>query len=112
VAQIQSQTLQREKDATILMKGMQPSGQPSAGTVAAAPAQTKLAPPADPKEVLLLASIPVTDNDLAALAADRARVVRAYLLAAGKVEASRLFLAENQTGSVRSDGSRAYLQFR
>ena len=112
VAQIQSETLQRKKDATILMNGLRPSGQPAAGTVAAAPAQTKLAPPADPKEVLLLASIPVADSDFAALATDRARVVRAYLLATGKVEASRLFLAENQTGGVRSDGSRAYLQFR
>jgi hypothetical protein len=112
VAQIQSQTLQRKKDATILMNGMQPSGQPSSSTITAVPAQTKLAPPADPKEVLLLASIPVTDNDFAALATDRARVVRAYLLATGKVEAARLFLAENRTGGVRSDGSRVYLQFR
>jgi hypothetical protein len=35
-----------------------------------------------------------------------------YLLQTGKVEAARLFLAENQTGGVRSDGSRAYLEFR
>jgi hypothetical protein len=112
VAQIQSETSQRKKDATILMNGLQPSGQPASSTVTAAPVLTRLAAPADPMEVLLLASIPVTDNDLAALAADRAKVVRAYLLATGKVEASRLFMAENQTGGVRSDGSRAYLQFR
>ena len=63
-------------------------------------------------EVLLVASIPVTDNDFEALVSERAKAVRAYLLASGKVEASRLFLAENQTGGVRSDGSRVYLQFR
>jgi hypothetical protein len=32
--------------------------------------------------------------------------------ATGKVEVARLFLTENQTGGVRSDGSRVYLQFR
>jgi hypothetical protein len=112
VAQIKSQTTQLEKGATMLMKGSQSSVQKSSSTVAAAPSPSKLAPPADPMEVLLLATIPVTDSDLATLAADRAKAVRAYLLATGKVEASRLFLAENQTGGVRSDGSRAYLQFR
>ncbi len=63
-------------------------------------------------EVVLVASIPVTDNDFEALVSERAKAVRAYILATGKVEAKRLFLAENQTGGVRSDGSRAYLQFR
>ena len=29
----------------------------------------------------------------------------------GQVEDTRLFLTENQTGGVRSDGSRVYLQF-
>jgi hypothetical protein len=112
VAQIKSQTTQLEKGATMLMKGSQSSVQKSSNTVAAAPSPSKLAPPADPMEVLLLATIPVTDSDLATLAADRAKAVRAYLLATGKVEASRLFFSENQTGGVRSDGSRAYLQFR
>jgi len=112
VAQIQSQSPQMEKGATILMNGLPPSTQASSGAVATAPGQMKLAPPADPKEVLLLSTIPVTESDLETLATDRARVVRAYLLATGKVEASRLFMAENQTGGVRSDGSRAYLQFR
>ena len=67
---------------------------------------------ADPKEILLLATIPVTDGDFEALASDRAKAVRAYILQTGKVEATRLFLAENQTGGVRPDGSRVYLQFR
>ena len=59
-----------------------------------------------------MAAIPVTDGDFEALASERAKAVRAYLLQTGKVEAGRLFLTENQTGGVRSDGSRAYLQFR
>lgn len=42
------------------------------------------------------------------------RIVEHLVVCAGKlaVEAARLFLAENQTGGVRSDGSRFYLQFR
>jgi hypothetical protein len=111
-AQIQSQTPQIEKGATILMKGSQLSVQKSSSNVAAALPPSKLAPPADPMEVLLLMTIPVTDSDFETLASDRAKAVRAYLLATGKVAASRLFLAESQTGGVRSDGSRAYLQFR
>ncbi len=107
MAQIQSRSPKVQKDVTILMNSLHPSS-----TVAAAPASPKLAPPADPLEVLLLASIPVTDNDFEALATERAKAVRAYILSTGKVEASRLFLTENQTGGVRSDGSRAYLQFR
>ncbi|HEV2436708.1 MAG TPA: DUF748 domain-containing protein [Verrucomicrobiae bacterium] len=112
VAQIKSNTPRIEKAATILMKGTTlpaPSGSKAA---AAAPAPAKLPPIADPKEAVLVASIPVTDNDFEALVSERARAVRAYILATGKVDAKRLFLAENQTGGVRSDGSRAYLQFR
>jgi len=45
------------------------------------------------------------------LAAERAKAVQAYLLQSGKVEASRLFLKEDENG-LRSDGSRVYLQFR
>jgi hypothetical protein len=74
--------------------------------------QTKLVPPPGPMEAVLLATFPVGASDLETLAADRAKAVRAYILATGKVEAARLFLTENQTGGVRRDGSRAYLQFR
>ena len=63
-------------------------------------------------EVLLLATIPVSDSDLETLATRRAKAVRAYILQTGKVEDTRLFLTENQTGGVRSDGSRVYLQFQ
>ena len=112
VAQIKSKTPKIQKDATILMKGLPASAQPAAGTITTTPSELKLPPITDPMEVLLLASIPVTDNDFEALVSERAKAVRAYILATGKVEAKRLFLAENQTGGVRSDGSRAYLQFR
>ena len=63
-------------------------------------------------EALLVALIPVREADLATLAAERAKTVQTYLLQTGKVEAARLFLTDDQTGGVRSDGSRAYLQFR
>ena len=68
--------------------------------------------PSDPMEIVLLATFPVTDADFQALADERAKAVRAYLLSHGKVEADRLFLAENQTGGVKSEGSRVYLQFQ
>ena len=74
--------------------------------------QTKPAAPADPMDALLLIAIPVSDGDFEVLASDRAKAVRAYILQTGKVEAARLFLTENQTGGLRSDGSRVYLQFR
>jgi hypothetical protein len=74
--------------------------------------QTKLVPLPDPMEAVLLATIPVSQSDLEALAASRAKAVQAYLLQTGKVEASRLFLKESRAEGVRSDGSRVYLQFR
>ena len=112
VAQLRSKTPKLDKGATILAKGVPPPAQPVPGAVAASSSQLQLPPVADPTEVVLLASIPVTDNDFEALASDRAKAVRAYILATGKVQGTRLFLAQNQTGGVRSDGSRAYLQFR
>jgi hypothetical protein len=110
-AQIKPSSAEPEKGATILMKSP-PADASKSSQAAAASSHAQVAPPSDPKEVLLLASIPITDNDFAALAADRAKAVRAYILATGKVEAGRIFLTENKTGGVRSDGSRAYLQFR
>jgi hypothetical protein len=110
-AQIPSRPRKTEKGATRLMQRSSATA-PKSSNVAAISNQTKPAAPADPMEALLLAGIPITDNDLETLASDRAKAVRAYILQTGKVEAARLFLAENQTGGVRSDGSRAYLQFR
>jgi len=57
-------------------------------------------------------SINITDNDFRALADERAKVVRDYLIQNGKVEPERIFLAEGQGETVRSQGARAYLQFR
>ena len=108
-AQIKASSAEMEKGATILMKG--PSDVASKSTRAVASSHARIAP-SDPKEMLLLASIPITDDDFAVLVSDRAKAVRAYILATGKVEAGRIFLTENKTGGVRSDGSRAYLQFR
>src|SRR5208282_4673380 len=98
-----------EKGATKLMKsGRTAKAQPAAS----AGYQTKLVPPPDPMEAVLLATFPIGESDLETLAASRAKAVRAYLLQTGKVEAARLFLKEDQTAGLRSDGSRVYLQFR
>jgi hypothetical protein len=112
VAQISARKPETKKGATLLMQTTPVSTPDTSTNATAVPAQSKLAPPADPMEVLLLATIPVSDDDLQTLATGRAKAVRAYILQTGKVEDARLFLTENQTGSVRSDGSRVYLQFQ
>lgn len=111
VAQLNSRNATVKKGAELLMKGA-PASTSSSTNSAAVAAQSKLVPPADPMEALLLATIPISDNDLENLADERAKAVRAYVLQSGKVEDSRLFLTENQTGGVRSDGSHVYLQFQ
>ena len=63
-------------------------------------------------EAVLLATFPVTDADLATLAANRAKAVQTYLIETGKVEASRIFLKAGGVDALRRDGSRAYLQFQ
>jgi hypothetical protein len=98
-----------EKGATKLMKPGQTAKEQAAAKAAY---QTKLVPPPDPMEAVLLTTYPIGESDLETLAASRAKVVRAYLLQTGKVEAARLFLKEDQTAGLRSDGSRVYLQFR
>ena len=110
-AQIPSRAVKIEKGATLLMEGPRTPA-PKSSQAAGISNQPRPAAPADPMEALLLAAIPVTDGDFETLASDRAKAVRAYILQTGKVEATRLFLTENQTGGVRSDGSRVYLQFR
>jgi Domain of Unknown Function (DUF748) len=113
VAQIVSRKLDTKKGASRLMQ-VTPTSTPNASitTAAAVPTQSKLAPPADPMEMLLLATFPISDSDLETLATDRAKAVRAYILQTGKVEDTRLFLTQSQAGGVRSDGSRVYLQFQ
>jgi hypothetical protein len=110
-AQISSRSVENEKSATRLMERSSATA-PQSSKAAAISNQPKPVAPVDPMETLLLATFPVTDGDFEALASDRAKAVRAYILQTGKVEASRLFLAENQTGGVRPDGSRVYLQFQ
>ena len=109
VAQIQPRAVTATKQGTQLM-------QPDASAVKNQPAgtgyQTKLVPPPDPVEAALLTTFPVSQSDLEALAASRAKAVQDYLLQTGKVEAARLFLKEDQTAGLRSDGSRVYLQFK
>lgn len=105
-----SQPAEVEKGAIQLVQSTQSSqnqSQPAGQTVRY---HTALVPPPDPMEAVLLATFTISDADLQVLAADRARAVQAYLLQTGKVEASRLFL--KQAEQLRSDGSRAWLQFR
>jgi len=71
--------------------------------------QTKLVPPPDPAEAVLLTTFPVSDADLETLAANRAKAVQNYLLASGKVTAGRLFLKQ---GELRRTGSKVILSFR
>jgi hypothetical protein len=108
-AQIVAHNLAPKKGATLLMKTSQTTAPNSSAAVSG---QSKLPPAADPLETLLSATFPISDDDLAALATERAKAVRAYILQTGQVEDTRLFLTENQTGGVRSDGSRVYLQFQ
>jgi hypothetical protein len=98
------------KDATLLVNYPKQNLQPE--STASTIYQTKLVPPPDPTEAVLLATFPIGETDLEALAADRAKAVEDYLVRTGKVEASRLFLKESQTEGLRNDGSRVYLQFR
>ena len=111
VDQMVARKLAPKKGAELLVKtGPTPATKSSGEDVVAG--QSKLAPAADPLEVLLSATVPISDSDLETLAANRAKAVRDYILQTGKVEDTRLFLMESQTGSVRSDGSRVYLQFQ
>ena len=110
IAQLVARSVHTEKGGELQMNGA-PENAPGSPSTAVS-AQSKLPPPADPMEALLLATIPISDADLEALADARAKAVRAYILQSGKVEDTRLFLTENQTGGVRSDGSRVYLQFQ
>jgi hypothetical protein len=110
--QIKSSSAENAKGATRLKKGLPgPAKESTSAATTAAPAK-KAEVSTDPMEILLMATLPVTDTDLQTLVADRAKAVRAYILQTGKVEAERLFLTESQSGGVRSDGSRVYLQFR
>jgi hypothetical protein len=68
-------------------------------------------PPVDSATDALLALYPVSESDLASLAAGRARMVQDYLNQTAKVAATRLFLSA-QAASLNTNGTRAYLKFR
>jgi hypothetical protein len=109
-AQIKSS--KARKQAELLVQESQSSQSPhkKSNAPVPAPSLSKLSPLADPKEALLVAIMPISDNDLETLAINRAKAVRAYILESGKVEADRLFLEQSQTGGLRQDGSRVYLE--
>ncbi len=106
-AQVLPHELKEEKGATLLLKSSLSRNSKIAPTVY----QTRLVPPPDPMEAVLLATLPVSEDDLETLAATRAKAVQNYLLQSGKVKAPRLFLTA-KGASFRSDGSRVYLQFQ
>jgi hypothetical protein len=74
--------------------------------------QTRLVPPPDAFEAVLLATIPVSNEAFESLAAARAKNVQNYLIETGKVDAGRLFLKAGQMENLRQDGSRAWLQLQ
>jgi len=105
-----------EKGATLMTHGYnQLTG--SFSDSGAAKQQGTAASPAKPvgvtdaMELALLINIMISDADFAALAQERAKAVRAYIIQTGNVEADRVFLSEAQAG-VKSDGSRVYLQLQ
>ena len=103
-AQVLPNKFVNEKGATKLKRG---GGTPK--SAAEAGYQTKLVPPPDPAEAVLLTTFPINDGDLSTLATARAKAVQNYLLASGKVTAGRLFLKQ---GELRRAGSKVILSFR
>jgi hypothetical protein len=103
-----------KKQAEFLVQESQATQSPQKAAAAPVPTPTPsksiLPPITDPKEALLVAIMPVSDSDLEALAINRAKAVRAYILAGGRVEPARIFLEQNQTGGLRQDGSRVFLE--
>jgi hypothetical protein len=101
------------KPAVIQRGATQLIARTNAPAAAAAPAVAQASPAvAGSIEEALLASLPVSDDDFQALAASRAKAVREYVLQGGKVEGERVFLTEAQTGGIRKDGARVYLQLQ
>ncbi len=100
-----------DKGATLLMQRPVAPQTPSVST----PTTRAPVPSASPEpnmEQFLLAQIPVGNDELETLAAERAKTVRAYVLQTGKVEPERMFLTETQPGGVKTNGSRVFLQLR
>jgi len=105
------------KGAAALLPPAKPAVQIADAAVAPAPSAAgsgEARPATDVNEMsqALMDAMLITDADLATLAADRAKAVREYVLQTGKVESERVFLTENQSGNVKANGSRAYLQLK
>ncbi len=107
-AQILPHHQEIEKGGALLIKN---TNTPKPETTTSPTYQTKLVPPPSPTEAILLSTYNINENDLETLAANRAKTVKDYLLQNSKVEAARLFLT-SKNGALRTDGSRAYAQFR
>jgi hypothetical protein len=101
-----------QKGASLLLQRGAPETKAGAAAAASPVYQSKLVPPPDAFEAVLLATIPVSDEDLEALAAARAKNVEDYLIQSGKLETGRLFLKTSQMDNLRKDGSRAWLQLQ
>ena len=71
----------------------------------------RAAAPVSEVERAVLATVPVTDEELRQLALQRARSVQQKILAAGKLEADRVFLAEAH-GTSSNQTSRVYFHLR
>jgi hypothetical protein len=74
--------------------------------------KTKLVPPPGPMEAALFMTVTVEPADLVKLANTRSQAVQAYLLQNGKIEGNRLFVKNLSPESLRTTGSRVYLQFQ
>ena len=97
------------KGATLLMR------QPTDSTEVLALEPRPVSPAASPVleiEQALRNNILISNSDFESLATERAKVIRAYILQTGKVEAERIFLTESQPGGVKTNGSKVFLQLR
>jgi hypothetical protein len=92
--------------AQLMARDSSPAAKPQTGTASTSAAVS------DVYELALLNSISVADEDFQGLASDRAKAVRDYILQSGKVEGGRVFLTEKQTGSLKTDGNRVYLELQ
>ena len=92
-------------------------GSAKGATVLFGQRQTKLGsvsllPDAQDLEAQVLQTIEVTENDLAMLAAERARRIKEYILQSGQVEAERVLIAERPDDTNPAKGNRAMLHLR
>lgn len=107
-ARIKPPEPKHKKLATVMVQAAQASMQTN--TVVSASPESKLPPQADPMEAVLTAIIPISDSDLETLAINRAQAVRTYILQGGKIEVGRLSLTQGESGALRQDGSKVYLE--